>query len=378
MKYHKNNNFYFSRRFSNSNTITPIQTEEPLVKPETIVPKKAIKLAVVGASGVVGTTVLKVLEKKNLPIDEYVFFSSKKSAGKTLDFMGQVYEIRELTEDSLKDNFNYAIFCAGSEVSKKYAPIAVDNGCIVIDNSSYYRMNQNVPLVVPEVNPEDINYHNGIIANPNCSTIQAVVALKPLHEKYKIKRIVYSTYQAVSGAGSKGIYDFENGILNYMDNKDISESYYLQKFPHPIFSNCIPQIDVFTANGFNTKEEEKMINETRKILHDDTIRICATCVRVPVLNSHSEAINIEFSNNFDITDLIHTLENSPGVVVQDVPEDSIYPMAIHATKHDRVFVGRIRRDTSVTSGINMWVVADNLRKGAATNAVQILELLLTK
>ena len=368
MKY-KNNNLDFNRRFYNDTSIKTEQEEKPIITP--------IKLAIIGASGVVGSTLLKVLEKKSLPIAEYVFFASKKSAGKKLDFMNQTYEIQELTENSLTNNFTYAIFCAGGEISKHYAPIAVTNGCIVIDNSSFFRMNPDVPLVIPEVNPEDIIKHNGIISNPNCSTIQAVVALKPLHDKYKIKRIVYSTYQAVSGAGSKGIYDFENGILNYMDNRDISESYYLQKFPHPIFSNCLPQIDDFVANG-NTKEEEKMINETRKILHDPSIRISATCVRVPVLNSHSESINIEFEENFEISDLISALENFPGIVVQNVPDESVYPLAIHTTRHDKVFVGRIRRDTSVPSGLNLWVVADNLRKGAATNAVQILELLFNK
>ena len=369
MKYNKNMNF---SKFQ----IQPIQSKDkqPIAE-ENQISNNYIKLAIVGASGVVGSSILKILEKRNLPISEYVFFASKKSAGKKLDFMNKSYEINELTPESLTDNFTYAIFCAGTEVSKQYIPIAVANGCIVIDNSSYFRMDCSVPLVVPEVNPDDIKNHTGIIANPNCSTIQAVVPLKPLNDKYKIKRIVYSTYQAVSGAGSKGIYDFENGILNYMDNRDISESYYLQKFPHPIFSNCIPQIDDFVANG-NTKEEEKMINETRKIFHNPNIRISATCVRVPVLNSHSEAINIEFEENFEMNDLISTLENSSGVVVQDVPSEGIYPLAIHTTRHDKVFVGRIRRDTSVPSGINMWTVADNLRKGAATNAIQILELLL--
>lgn len=367
MKYNNKSNFN-SQQIKDSPTIHQVEPQQNS--------PSNIKLAIVGASGVVGTTLLKILEKKNLPISEYHFFSSIKSAGKRLDFLNKSYEIEELTEESFTNNsFNYAIFCAGSDVSKKFAPIAVSTGCIVIDNSSYFRMQPNIPLIVPEVNPEDINNHTGIISNPNCSTIQAIVALKPLHDKYKIKRIIYSTYQAVSGAGSKGIYDFENGILNYMDNRDISEKYYLQKFPHPIFSNCIPQIDNFIDNGY-TKEEEKMINETRKILHDQNIRISATCVRVPVLNSHGESINIEFENSFELEDIITTLENSPGIVVQDIPTENIYPLAINTTKHDKVYVGRIRRDYSVASGLNMWVVADNLRKGAATNAVQILELLL--
>src|SRR5574344_323940 len=353
----------FNKKFSNDNNSEIIKQED----------KKEIKLAIVGATGVVGSTLLKILEKKNLPISEYTFFSSKKSAGKKIDFMNKLYEIQELTDENICNNFTYAIFCAGAEVSKHFIPIAVTNGCTVIDNSSYYRMNTEIPLVIPEVNPEDIKNNIEIISNPNCSTIQAVVALKPLHEKYKIKRVIFSTYQAVSGAGSKGIYDFENGILNYMENRDINESYYLQKFPHPIFSNCIPQIDDFVLNG-NTKEEEKMINETQKILHDSNIKISATCVRVPVLNSHSESINIEFEKNFDLNELINLLENAPGIIIQDIPEDEIYPLAIHSTGRDKVFIGRIRRDTSVTSGINLWITADNLRKGAATNAIQILAL----
>lgn len=228
-----------------------------------------------------------------------------------------------------------------------------------------------MPLVVPEVNPEEIKNHNGIIANPNCSTIQAVVALKPLDEKYNIKRIVYSTYQAVSGAGLKGIYDLENGISSFENKND----YNLQKFPHPIFNNCLPHIDVFLENGY-TKEEEKMINETRKILKKPDLKITATTVRVPVFNSHSESINIEFEKNFDLEELKNILKNSPGIIVQDDITNNIYPIATEATGHDEVFIGRIRRDESVEFGINLWVVADNIRKGAASNAIQILEKLI--
>ena len=228
-----------------------------------------------------------------------------------------------------------------------------------------------MPLVVPEVNPEEIKNHNGIIANPNCSTIQAVVALKPLDEKYNIKRIVYSTYQAVSGAGLKGIYDLENGISSFENKND----YNLQKFPHPIFNNCLPHIDVFLENGY-TKEEEKMINETRKILKKPDLKITATTVRVPVFNSHSESINIEFEKNFDLEELKNILKNSPGIIVQDDITNNIYPIATEATGHDEVFIGRIRRDESVEFGINLWVVADNIRKGAARNAIQILEKLI--
>ena len=319
------------------------------------------KLAVVGATGLVGRTVLKVLEEKNLPISEYKLFASKNSKGKKINFLNKEYTINELTETSFDENFDYAIFSAGAETSKKYSPIAASRGCIVIDNSSAFRMDKTVPLVVPEVNKFDLIKHQNIIANPNCSTIQAVVALKPLDEKYKIKRIIYSTYQAVSGAGKKGILDLENKETN--------------KFPYQIYNNILPQIDVFLDNGY-TKEEEKMINETRKILHKPHLKITATCARVPVLNSHSESINIEFEKDFKLNELIKTLENAPGVIVQNNFKNQEYPMAINATGFDKVFIGRIRRDFSVQNGINIWVVADNIRKGAATNAVQILEELL--
>ncbi len=335
---------------------------------------KNYKLAVVGATGVVGTTALKVLEEKKLPINEYVFFSSYRSSGKKIEFMGKEYTVQELKEDSFDKGFDFAIFSAGGETSKKYSPIAVSKGCIVIDNSSAFRMDENVPLVVPEVNRNDILKNNGIIANPNCSTIQAVVALKPLDDKYNIKRIVYSTYQAVSGAGSKGIHDLENGISSYLNN---SKSYNLEKFPYPIFNNCLPHIDVFLDNGY-TKEEEKMINETRKILGKPDLKITATTVRVPVFNSHSESINIEFEKDFDIKDVLNTLKNAPGIIVQNNPNSNDYPVSSLVSGKDKVYVGRVRRDYSVESGINIWVVADNIRKGAATNAIQILEELINK
>lgn len=294
---------------------------------------KQFRLAIVGATGVVGRTVLKVLEEKNLPISEYVLFSSKRSAGTTLNFMGKEYEVQELKETSFDEGFDFAIFSAGGDTAKKYAPIAASKGCIVVDNSSAFRMNENVPLIVPEVNSEEIKNHNGIIANPNCSTIQAVVALKPLDEKYHIKRIVYSTYQAVSGAGLKGIEDLENGIYSFTNKQD----YTLQKFPYPIFNNCLPHIDVFLENGY-TKEEEKMINETRKILKRPDLKITATTVRVPVLNSHSESINLELEKDFDLKELIDTLKHSPGIIVEDDIANNIYPLATNATNHDEVFV----------------------------------------
>ena len=326
---------------------------------------KKYKLALVGATGLVGRTARTVLEEKNLPISEYVFFSSSKSAGTKLTFMGKEYTVRELKEDSFDEGFDFAIFSAGGETSKKYSPIASSKGCIVVDNSSAFRMDKDVPLVVPEVNPDDIKWNKGIISNPNCSTIQAVVTIKPLDDKYNIKRIIYSTYQAVSGAGKGGVDDLENGLKGMPP----------KKFPHPIVNNCLPHIDVFEENGY-TKEETKMINETRKILGKPDLRVTATTVRVPVLNSHSESINVEFENDFDLDELKELLKNSSGIILEDDPKNNIYPLAQNANGHDEVYVGRIRRDYSVPFGINMWVVADNIRKGAATNAIQIVEKLI--
>lgn len=326
---------------------------------------KKLKLAIIGATGLVGMSVIKVLEEKKLPIENYCLFATTKSAGKKISILGKDYLVEELNEHSFDSGFDYAILAASGEIAQKYAPIAVKKGCIVIDNSSYFRMHDDVPLVVPEVNFEDALSHKGIIANPNCSTIQAVLPLKALDDKYKIKRIVYSTYQAVSGAGKDALDDLKN-----MDG-----SKPLKKFPHPIYDNCLPHIDVFMENGY-TKEEMKMIHETRKILHRPDLRITATTVRVPVTNSHSESINVEFESRFELDDLVKTLKNFPNIIIQDNPSHNIYPMPINATGHDEVFVGRIRRDESVESGVNLWVVADNIRKGAASNAVQILEKLI--
>lgn len=335
---------------------------------------KNYKLAIVGATGVVGKTALKVLEEKNLPNFEYHLFASKRSSGKKLKFMGKDYVVNELKEDSFDSGFDFAIFSAGSETSKKFAPIATSKGCTVIDNSSAFRMDENIPLVVPEVNSKEILNYKGIIANPNCSTIQAVTCLKPLDDNFSIKRIVYSTYQAVSGAGSKGIHDLENGIENYINNNDLT--YYLEKFPIPIFSNCLPHIDVFLPNGY-TKEEEKMINETRKILGKPNLKITATTVRVPVFNSHSESINVEFEKDFESIDNIkNILQNAPGIKVIDDFQNNKYPTVLDSNGNDFVYVGRIRKDESVKYGINLWVVADNIRKGAASNAIQILEELI--
>ena len=328
---------------------------------------KKYKVAIVGATGLVGRTFLKVLEEKKLPIESYSLFASKRTAGTKITFLGKEYEVQELTENSFDSGFDFALFSAGGDVSKKYAPIAASKGCTVIDNSSYFRMDKDVPLIVPEVNFEDVYKNKGIIANPNCSTIQAMLPLKALDDKYKIKRIVYSTYQAVSGAGKNALDDLKN-----QDN-----SKPLKKFPYPIFDNCLPHIDVFLDNGY-TKEEMKMINETRKILHHPDLKITATTVRVPVSNSHSESINVEFEKDFELTDLVSTLKSFPNIIVVDNPEKNEYPMPILANGHDEVFVGRIRRDESVKSGVNLWVVADNIRKGAASNAVQILEKLIEK
>lgn len=328
---------------------------------------KSYKLAIVGATGLVGRTALKVLEEKNFPNFEYKLFCSKKSAGTKVKFMGKEYIANELTENSFNEGFNFAIFSAGGETSKKFAPIAASKGCIVIDNSSAFRMDKNVPLVVPEVNPEDIFWNTGIIANPNCSTIQAVVALKPLDNKYKIKRIIYSTYQAVSGAG-----------VNALEDLHSQASYNnLKKFSHPIYNNCLPHIDVFMDDGY-TKEEHKMINETKKILGNENLKITATTVRVPIENCHGESINIEFEKDFNLDDVKQLLKNSKGIVLYDDITKDIYPIATVANGTDNVYVGRLRRDFSQSNTLNMWCVADNIRKGAASNAIQIMQKIIEK
>lgn len=326
---------------------------------------KKYDVAVVGVTGMVGRMFLKVLEEKQIPIRNFYAFASAKSAGSKINFCGKEYVVEELNESSFDRHIDIALFSAGGETSKKYSPIAASKGVIVVDNSSAFRMDKDVPLVVPEVNPQAVKEHKGIIANPNCSTIQAVVALKPLHDKYGIKRIVFSTYQAVSGTGVKGVTDLEEGIKGNAP----------KAYPHPIAYNCLPHIDVFLENGY-TKEEIKMIEETRKIFDDQKLKITATTVRVPVYKGHSESINVEFEKDFNIDELRELLSNSPGIVLQDDPANNIYPLATYAEGKDEVFVGRIRRDYSVEYGINLWVVADNVRKGAATNAVQIAELLI--
>ncbi|EOD00893.1 aspartate-semialdehyde dehydrogenase [Caldisalinibacter kiritimatiensis] len=326
---------------------------------------KKVNIAIVGATGMVGRTFLKVLEERDFPVNNLYLFASSRSKGKKLKFKNKEYSVEELNETSFNRDIHIALFSAGSEVSKKYAPIAKENGVIVVDNSSAWRMDKDVPLIVPEVNPEDIKWHNGIISNPNCSTIQCVVPIKPLHDKFKIKRIVYSTYQAVSGSGMGGIKDLENGI----EGKPCS------KYPHQIAFNCLPHIDIFMENKY-TKEEMKIINETQKILNDYNIKITATAVRIPVRYGHSVATNIEFENPFELKDIYKTLKTAKGVILKDDIENNIYPLPLEAEDTDEVYVGRIRRDFSVDNGVNLWIVADNIRKGAATNTVQIAELLL--
>ncbi len=327
---------------------------------------KKYNLAIVGVTGMVGQKFLEVLEERKLPIDKYYMYASARSAGSIISFMGKDYVVEELTPTCFDGkDIDIALFSAGASVSKIYAPIAAKKGIVVIDNSSAWRMNEDVPLVVPEVNPEEILNQKGIISNPNCSTIQAVVALKPIYDKYGISRVVYSTYQAVSGAGIEGYNDLKNGIKGEMP----------KKFPHPIFDNCIPHIDSFLDNGY-TKEEIKMIEETKKILKDYSLRITATTVRVPVYNGHSESINLELKKAFDLDELKDLLSQAPGIEVIDNPVDNQYPMPIYANGKDQVLVGRIRRDESLEHGVNLWVVADNIRKGAATNTVQIAQKLI--
>ncbi|MFA5450348.1 MAG: aspartate-semialdehyde dehydrogenase [Clostridia bacterium] len=327
---------------------------------------KLYNIAVVGATGMVGNKFLQVLEERKLPVKDYYLFASAKSAGKRVDFLGKEHTIIELKPENIIDKkIDFAIFSAGGSVSCAYAKVFVDNGAIVIDNSSYWRTDPTVPLVVPEVNGKAALEHNGIIANPNCSTIQAVVALKPLYDKYGIKRVIYSTYQAVSGAGVAGYDDLKNGIDNIPP----------AKFSYPIFGNLIPQIDVFLDNGY-TKEEEKMIFETKKIFNDYDMKVTATTVRVPVFHGHSESVNIEFKKPSTLDGIKDALRSGEGIVVIDDPKTLQYPMPLFAEDKDEVFVGRIRLDDTVESGCNLWVVADNIRKGAATNAVQIVEYLI--
>ena len=335
---------------------------------------KEVNVAVVGATGAVGNEMVKVLEERRFPVNELRLLASKRSVGKKISFNGNEVKVEELTEDSFK-GVQISLFSAGASVSKKFAPIAAKSGCVVIDNSSAFRMEADIPLVVPEVNPHAIaQYKNrGIIANPNCSTIQMVVALKPIHDVSKIKRVVVATYQAVSGTGKKAIEELSSQIQAIFNFKDIVCNVY----PHQIAFNCLPHIDVFLENGY-TREEMKMYYETKKIMEDEDIEVTATCVRVPVFYGHSEAINIELEKKLTADEVRKILSNAPGIKVVDNPDNNEYPLAIYAAGRDEVFVGRIREDVSKENCIEMWVVSDNIRKGAALNAVQIAEVLLER
>ncbi len=329
---------------------------------------KKINIAIVG-SGAVGNTLLEILEERRFPVGNLKLLATSRSAGRQVNFAGQTYKVEETTAASF-DGVDLALF-AGGEASKLFAREAVDRGAIVIDNSSAFRLQPDVPLVVPEVNPEDVRWHHGIIANPNCSTIQMVVALKPLHDAATLRRIVVSTYQAVSGAGQEAMEELLLQTKQVLDNQAIEP----KAFAHQIAFNLIPHIDVFVENDY-TKEEMKMVYETRKILHEPDLAITATTVRVPVLRSHSESVVIETEQKLTATQARDILSKAPGVVVVDNPQEKAYPMPIHTSHRDEVFVGRIREDISNHNGLCLWVVADQLRKGAATNAVQIAELLL--
>ena len=328
---------------------------------------KKYNVAVVGATGLVGQTFLKVLKERNFPIENLYLYASSRSAGKLINFNGKDYTIIELKDENIREDLDVALFSAGGDISLEFAPKFKAKGALVVDNSSAWRMNKDIPLVVPEANPEALENHNGIIANPNCSTIQVMPILKVLHEKYGLKRVIYSTYQAVAGSGQKGIDDLEANLKG-----EPSKGY-----PHQIAFNLIPHIDAFLDNGY-TKEEIKMIEETRKILGIPNLKVTATCVRVPVKMGHAVSINVELENSFKLEDVIKAFEEKEGVIVRDDVKNNIYPMPIEAEDTDEVYVGRIRRDESIDNGLNLWVVADNIRKGAATNTIQIAETLIKK
>ncbi len=334
---------------------------------------KEFVVAVVGATGAVGQEMIKTLEQRNFPVKRLVPLASKHSAGKKVLFRGQEVKVKELTPESF-EGVDIALFSAGGERSKQFAPEAVKRGAVVIDNSSAFRMEPDVPLVVPEVNPDDVEWHKGIIANPNCSTIQMVVVLKPLHDLAKIKRVVVSTYQAVSGAGAAAIEELKEQSRAVLEGKPVPPP---QKIPKQIAFNCVPHIDKFFPGGY-TREELKMVNETKKIMHDDSIKVSPTCVRVPVFIGHSEAVNLEFERPISVEEAREALRRAPGVKVVDDFENLVYPTPIDVAGKDEVLVGRIRKDDTIENGLNLWIVGDNLRKGAALNAIQIAELLIEK
>lgn len=334
--------------------------------------KDHYNIAVVGASGAVGNEILKVLSENQFPVAELRLLASARSAGKSLNFNGKPVEIQELNEKSFQ-GIDIALFSAGGSISEKFAPIAAESGAVVVDNTSAFRMDPEVPLVVPEVNAHAIAGYTqkGIIANPNCSTIQMVLPLKPIHEKYHIKRVTVSTYQATSGAGKRAMDELRSQTEAYLKGQSAP----CEKFAHPIAFNCLPHIDVFLENGY-TKEEMKMVNETKKIFADDSIVVSPTCVRVAVFHGHSESLNIETEKEISVEEVRDLMREMPGVVLVDEPQKNEYPLNMNCVERNEVFVGRIREDIGRKNAINMWVVADNIRKGAATNAVQIAEHLI--
>jgi aspartate-semialdehyde dehydrogenase len=326
-----------------------------------------MKVAVVGATGLVGTKMLQVLAERNFPVTELVPVASAKSVGKEVEFKGVKYKVVSM-EDAIAAKPAVALFSAGGGTSLEWAPKFAEAGITVIDNSSAWRMDPSKKLVVPEVNADALTENDKIIANPNCSTIQMVVALNPLHQKYKINRVVVSTYQSVTGTGVKAV----TQLMNERQKQETEMAY-----KYPIDLNVIPQIDVFLDNGY-TKEEMKMVNETKKIMRDESIRVTSTTVRIPVMGGHSESVNVEFDNDFQLDEVKQLLQQSPGITLQDDPAQQVYPMPLWAHEKDDVFVGRLRRDDTQPNTLNMWIVSDNLRKGAATNAVQIAEYLMSK
>ncbi len=332
---------------------------------------KKYNVAIVGATGMVGSEFIKVLEERKFPIENIRLLASGRSEGKSLKFCGEDHEVQKLGKDSFKD-IDIALFSAGAGISKEFSPIAAKSGTIVVDNSSAFRMDPEVPLVVPEVNPKAVRRHKGIIANPNCSTIQMVVALKPLHDVARIKRIVVSTYQSASGWGKEAV---DQLFEETKRDLGLKVGKITRVLPAQIAFNVIPHIDVFLSNRY-TKEEIKMVNETRKIMEDDSIKVTATCVRVPVVVSHAESVNIETEKKLTVEKTIEILKNAPGVQVIDDVSNEKYPLPIDAAGKDATYVGRIREDESIEKGLNLWIVSDNLRKGAALNAVQIAELLI--
>lgn len=332
--------------------------------------KAKYTVAVVGATGAVGNEMVSVLEERDFPVKRLRLFASERSEGKTIDFHGKSETVEMLT-GNVFNGIDIALFSAGGDRSKEFAPIATKAGCVVIDNSSAWRMDPKVPLVVPEVNPYDIKWHKGIIANPNCSTIQMVVVLKPIHDAAKIKRVVVTTFQSVSGTGKKAMEELLHQTSDVLNFKDINPVVY----PHQIAFNCLPHIDTFMDDGY-TKEEVKMVNETKKILGDDSVHVTATTVRVPVFRGHSESINIETEKKLTANEARAVLSSAPGVIVYDAPEKNIYPLPTITANKDEVYVGRIREDNTIQNGLNIWIAADNLRKGAALNAVQIAEKLI--